>query len=84
MNWLELVGVTFPIHGVKHTCVAVNDHALLLLQSGDDGAPCQYVVAHEPYQTNGELCWLNGDYFPFFEYATTAEALLAATTTLLE
>jgi len=84
MKWFELVGTAFLINGVKHTCVAASGYALLMLQYGDNGAPCQYVVAHEPYRVNGELWWLNGDYFPFFQYATIAEALLAATTALLE
>jgi hypothetical protein len=78
----ELVGATFLISSVKHTCLATNNNALLLLQFGDAGLPCQYVVAHEPYRVNGELCWLNGDYFPFFQYATTADALLEATIAL--
>jgi len=75
MKWFELVGTTFFIHQVKHTCLAVTDDAVVMLQYDNDGAPCQYVVAHEPYRANGELCWLNGDYFPFFHYATTADAL---------
>jgi len=82
MKWFELVGTTFPIHGVKHTCLAANDDALVMLQYENDGAPCQYVVAHEPYRANGELCWLNGDYFPFFHYTTTADALAEAVASL--
>lgn len=79
MKWFELVGTTFLIHKVKHTCLAVADDALFMLQYENDDVPCQYVVAHDPYRTDdGELCWLNGDYFPFFYYATTADALAGA------
>ena len=78
MDWFELVGQMFPIHGVRHICIAESEDALLMLQYGDDGSPCQYVVAHGPYKSGGELCWLNGAYFPFFDYESTADALLAA------
>ena len=82
MDWFELVGRSFPIHGVPHIGIAASDDALLMLQYRDDGSPCQYVVAHGPYQSDGELCWLNGAYFPFFDCESTMDALLAATNAL--
>lgn len=83
MKWFELVGTTFLIHGVKYTCLAAADEALVMLQYENNGAPCQYVVAHAPCRADdGELCWLNGNYFPFFNYATTADALAEAVASL--
>jgi len=78
MRWIELVGRTFSIRGVRHTCIAATDNAMLLLQYEDGGAPCQYVVVNEPHWAGEELCWLNGDYFPLPIYGTMADALAAS------
>ena len=78
-DFKALTGISFPIHGVQHTCIAADGDALLLLQHGEDGTPVQYVTAHHPRWHKGELVWDQGDYFPFFHYEDSdtpiAEAL---------
>lgn len=73
-----LIGTGFPIHGVRHTCVAAEDDALLLLQFDDAGAPIQYVTAHHPSWFRGELVWDQGEYFPLFHYDHSATPMADA------
>ena len=63
-----LIGTSFPIHGVRHTCVAADGNVLILLQYDKDDVPVQYVAAHYPSWYEGELVWNQGDYFPLFYY----------------
>lgn len=68
-DFRALLGTSFPIHGVRHTCVAVDKDVLLLLQHDNNGMPIQYVTAHHPSWYRDELVWAQGDYFPLFSYA---------------
>ena len=63
------------IRGVKHILLAARGNDLLMLQLKDNGAPCQYVVAHGICPDRGDLSWQNGDYFPLPMYPDTAAAL---------
>lgn len=78
------VGSTFNIRGVTYVCIAARDNNLLLLERKEDGAPVQYVVAHGIYLQDGELCWLNGEYFLLPLYSDTAAALKDAIAHLTE
>ena len=78
------IGGTLHIRDVTYIIIAVRDNDLLLLEKSEDGAPVQYVVAHGVYQNNGELCWLNGDYFPIPLYPDTVAAIKDAIAHLTE
>lgn len=81
---LAAIGGTLHIREVTYIIIAARDNDLLLLEKNEGGAPVQYVVAHGVYQNNGELCWMNGEYFVFPLYPDSAAALKDAIAHLTE
>ena len=71
----SMLGKSITIRGVIHICLAQNADTLVFLQLDEDYEPCQYVGAHEPYNHEGELCWLNGDYYPLWNHPDSLAVL---------